>query len=170
MKQGVTIFVLLLVLLSCKKNSSPNITLSTNLTNCPANSNCTYNYYDDADFGNAMPPVHGSFRVFSYQSGTLDGCGAISQFLFKTALNAVEFDINSNQIAAGQIVVGDQNSCPCCATAIAIFVKPIGGEIKGKRTDATHWLVNASIIFGSTITSPIDTIVVNQYFTQQKLQ
>ena len=160
------IFFFLVVLLSCKKSNSPNITLSTNLTDCPANSTCSYLYYDNADFVNAAPPVPGSFRVFSYQSVNQNVCGATSQFLFKTPLNATGFDITSNQIAAGG-VFASYLVCPCCDYAVAF--KPIGGEIKGKRTDATHWLVNASIVFGTSVTAPADTLVVNQYFIQHPL-
>jgi len=166
MKAGTMLFIVLVVLLGCKKGSSPNITLSTNLTDCAANSTCTYSYFDDADFINASPPVQGSFRVFSYQSVNQNVCGATSQFIFKAPLNDAEFDITANQIAAGSVFANDF-ICPCCD--YALLFKPIGGEIKGKRTDGTHWLVNASIIFGTSATTPVDTIVVNQYFTRQPL-
>jgi hypothetical protein len=158
--------MLLVVLLGCKKSSTPNITLSTNLTDCAANSTCTYTYYDNADFVNATPPVHGNFRVFSYQSVNQNVCGATSRFFFKTQLSDNEFDITSSQIAAGD-VFANNFVCPCCD--YDVLFKPIGGEIKGKRTDATHWLVNASIVFGTSPTSPADTVVVNQYFTKQPL-
>jgi hypothetical protein len=104
--------------------------------------------------------------VFSYQSVNPNVCGATSQFFCKTDLTATEFDITSNQIAGGQIFA-NYFSCPCCE--YAVLFKPIGGEIKGKRTDATHWLVNATIIFGTTPTVPVDTLVVNQYFTVQPI-
>jgi hypothetical protein len=165
-KTRTTIFILLVVLLSCKKSSTPNITLSTNLTNCPANSTCTYSYYNNADFVNADPPVHGSFRVFSYQSVNQNVCGAMSQFYFKTSLSDANFDITSNQIASGQ-VFANYLVCPCCD--YALLLKPIGGEIKGERISANHWLVNATIVFGTSVGSPADTLVVNQYFSQQPL-
>jgi len=46
---------------------------------------------------------------------------------------------------------------------------PIGGEIKGKRRDSNHWLINATIILGVSASEPVDTIVVNQYFASEKL-
>jgi len=43
--------------------------------------------------------------------------------------------------------------------------KPIGGEIKGKKTDADHWLINATVILGDINNKPVDTLSVNQIFT-----
>src|ERR1700735_5585742 len=113
MKAKATIFLMFVILLGCKKGGNPNITLSTDLTNCPANSTCTYSYFDDADFVNGGPPVHGSFRVFSYHSVSLAVAGATSQFFFKTPIGDSEFDITSTQIAAGDISANDF-TCPCC--------------------------------------------------------
>jgi hypothetical protein len=166
MKTKATIFILFAVLFSCKKNSAPNIMLSTKLTDCPANSTCKYSYYDDADFVNSTPPVRGNFRVFSYQSVNLNTCGATSQFYFKISLNDANFDITSNQIAAGELFA-NYLVCPCCY--YDPLIKPVGGEIKGERTDATHWLINAAIVFGTSATAPADTLVINQYFSLQPL-
>ena len=166
MKARATLFILFVILLGCKKGSSPNTTLSTALTDCPSNFNCTYHYYNNADFVNAGDPVQGNFRLFSYQTGEGNSCGPNSKFYFKIAPGATNFDITSNQIAEGKIFAYFFN-CPCCD--FGMFDMPIGGEIKGERTDATHWLVNASIVFGTSVTAPVDTLVVNQYFTQQPL-
>lgn len=157
---------MLAVLLGCRKDNTPKVTLSTTLTNCPANSTCTYSYYNNADFANAGTVIHGNYRVFSYQSVNASVCGATSQFYFKTALSDDDFDITSNQIASGDVFANDF-TCPCCE--IDVLFKPIGGEIKGKRTDDTHWLVNASIVFGTSAMNPVDTVVVNQYFTKEPL-
>ncbi len=168
MKERVTIFILFLLLLGCKKSSPPNITLSTNLTNCPASYSCAYNYYDHADFTNIKLPVQGNYRVFWYNSLIANGCGKTMQFYFKTSLTSSSFDIDSSQIANGQIVAQDDD-CSCCMTAF-LTTEPIGGEIKGKRIDATRWLVNASIIFVTIYSKvPADTLVVNQYFTLEKI-
>jgi hypothetical protein len=167
MKLRAIIGILFVVLFSCRKDNSPNVILNGVLTDCPANYTCTYNYYDSADFTNKNQPVRGNYRVFWYVSVDSNSCASTSQFYFKTSLGSSSFDINSNQIAAGQ-VVANENRCPCCDN-IAIFEKPIGGEIKGKRTDATHWLLNASIIFGTSANNPTDTLTVNQYFTLGKI-
>ena len=162
MKAKATIFILFVTLLSCRKDNSPNIVLNGTLTDCPASSSCAYNYYDNADFTSDNQVVKGSFRLFLFKSVSVNTCGPTSQFSFKTSLGNNDFDINSNQIASGQIVAYDI-ICPCCYSDFV--TKPIGGEIKGKRTDATHWLLNASIIFGVPNGNPVDTLVVNQYFT-----
>jgi hypothetical protein len=83
-----------------------------------------------------------------------------NELSFKTSLNSNSFVINSNVIAAG-LVTYNQN-CVCCNF---ILLKPIGGEIKGKRTDVNQWLINATVILGDNNNKPIDTLKVNQYFT-----
>jgi hypothetical protein len=167
MKAKATIFMLCVIILSCRKGNSPDITLNGKLTDCSANSTCTYSYFDNAEINSTHQIISGNFRVFCYKSVNVNLCGATSEFFVKTALGDSEFDITSSQIAAGQVFANDF-SCPCCENAL--LFTPIGGEIKGKRTDATHWLVNATIIFGTSPTTPVDTLVINQYFSQQKLQ
>lgn len=104
--------------------------------------------------------------MFWYKTVNANICGATTSFFFKTNMGDTQFDITSSQIAAGDVFANDF-ICPCCD--YAILFKPIGGEIKGQRTDATHWLINASIIFGTAPSTPVDTVVVNQYFTRQTL-
>jgi len=166
MKNKVIISVLCILSLGCTKKSNVNVVLNGPLTDCTANSTCTYSYFDNADFQDWNQPAHGNYRVFWYKSINANVCGAVSEFYFKTPLTDGDFDITSGQIAAGQIIANNF-ACPCCY--IDVLFKPIGGEIKGKRTDATHYLVNASIIFGTSANTPVDTLVVNQYFTRQPL-
>ena len=166
MKAKSTIFILLVLLLSCKKSQNTNVVLNGLLTNCAANSSCTHNYYDNADFINGGQLERGAYRVFCYKSVNANLCGITNQLYFETSMNNDDFVISSNQIAAGQVAAYDM-VCPCCD--VAFITKPIGGEIKGKRTDETHWLINASIVFGTAINAPLDTLVVNQYFASEKL-
>jgi len=166
MKARIILVILCAIMFSCKKGTKPDIVLNGALTDCAANLTCTYNYFDNADFTNGNQPVAGSSRVFWYKTVNANICGATTEFFFKTNMSDTEFDITSSQIAAGDVFANDF-ICPCCDYA-ALF-KPIGGEIKGQRTDATHWLVNASIIFGTSMNTPVDTVVVNQYFTRQAL-
>jgi len=168
MKLVTTILILCTVLLGCKKDKSSRV-LGGALTDCPANCTCTYNYYDNADFTSTSPPAAGNFRVFVYKSISANSCGPRSEIYFKTNLSNNEFEINAGQIAAGEIVAY-YDACPCCEYAnFAPFPKPIGGAIKAQRTGATRWLVNASIIFGTANNTPIDTMVVNQYFVLKGL-
>ena len=166
MKVKATIFLLCVILFSCKKDNNPNVVLNGTLTDCPANSICTYNYFDNADISASSQPVNGNYRVFWYKSISNNTCGPTGRFYFKAPLNNNNFDINSAQIASGQVVAYDI-ICPCCYSDFV--TKPIGGEIKGKRTDATHWLLNVSIVFGISNGNPTDTLVVNQYFSLEKL-
>ena len=166
MKNKAFLLFLLLVTLGCAKKNNTNVVLSTDLTACPANSNCTYNYYDNANFTNGNQPVAGNSRVFWYKTMNANICDATTEFFFKTSMSDTEFDITSSQIASGEVFANDF-ICPCCD--YDLLLKPVGGDIKGKRTDATHWLINASIIFSTSISAPADTVVVNQYFIQQPL-
>jgi len=166
MKIKAAVLILCVLMFSCRKGIKPDIILNGNLTDCPANLTCTYSYYDNADFTAANQPVRGNFRVFWYKTVNANICNATSDFFFKINSNETQFDITSSKIASGDIVANDY-VCPCCD--YAPLFKPLGGEIKGKRTDATHWLINASIIFGISAGHPADTVVVNQYFTRQTL-
>ena len=170
MKIKTAIFLLCVTLFSCSKDNSANVILNGTLTNCPANSTCTYNYYEGADFTGYNQLVHGNYRVFAYNSFEQNVCGPNTLLYFKISLSNNYFDISSSQIAKGQVTAYNVN-CPCCYSfGPAFYSKPIGGEIKGKKTDSNHWLVNASIIFGNpTTNTPIDTLIVNQYYTLTKL-
>lgn len=172
MKTKQFILILFIFFLGCSKDKNPkdnpNVILNGTLTDCPANFSCTYNYYDYADFTNIKLPVQGNYRVFWYNSMRGSGCGVIIRFYFKIPLNSSSFEIGSGQLAEGQIEAQDFD-CLCCGRA-TLSTEPIGCEIKGKRIDATRWLVNASIVFGSQLNkTPVDTLVVNQYFTLEKL-
>jgi hypothetical protein len=167
MKTKAIILILFAILLGCKKDNNLNLVLNSNLTDCAANSTCTYDYYDNANFANWSQPVSGDNRVFWYKSVNNNLCDATTEIYFKTSLSNDEFEITSNQIAAGQIA-GYNVSCACCD--YQFFPGPVGGDIKGKRSDASHWLINATIILGNSANDPRDTVVINQYFTiAQKL-
>jgi hypothetical protein len=169
MKIKTAVFLLCVTLFSCSKDNNP-ITLNGTLTNCPANATCTYNYYEAADFAGSNQLVRGNYRVFAYNSFEQNACGPNTLLYFKISLSNNYFDISSSQIAKGQVTSYIQD-CPCCEYfAPVIYAKPIGGEIRGKKTDSNHWLINASVILGSSINNPIDTVVVNQYFTLEKLR
>jgi len=168
MKDKAIVFILFVILFGCRKDTGPNVVLNDALTDCPTSFSCNYSYYNNADFTNIKLPVQGNYRVFWYYSENAATCGPIIQFYFKIPMTTSSFEIASYQIVAGQAVAQDDD-CPCCGRAI-LATEAIGGEIKGKRTDATHWLINASVVFGSTYNkAPVDTLVVNQYFAMEKL-
>jgi|SRR6185437_35384 len=164
MKIKTILFILFALLFGCRKDKI--VVLNDNLTNCPANSACTYTYFDNADFKDWSKPVPGRYRVFWYKSTNKNLCDITTELYFKTSLSNDNFDITSAQIAGGKIL-GNNLECICCD--YSILAKPIGGEIKGTRSDGTHWLINASIIFGTSATHPTDTLVVNQYFSSERL-
>ncbi len=164
MKIKALILVLFVVLLGCGKRTNVNVVLNGPLSDCPANFTCNYVYYDHAGVQqNHLGP--GASREFSYTAVDSTVCTDTRQLYFDFALSSDEFDIKSAQIAAGQAVYFE--SCPCCN--FAFNPEAVGGEIKGKRTDASHWLINATIIIGDANDKPVDTLIVNQTFTLKAL-
>jgi|SRR6185312_4042541 len=157
MKCATAIIIAGILLLGCHKVTP--VILDGTLTTCPANNTCTYSYYESADF-TGYQPTHGNYRVFWYKSTNHTVCGATTQLYFKTSLSNNNFDIDAGQAAAG--LVAYNYNCACCY--IASQLKPTGGEVKGKRVDATHWPVNATVILANPQNVPIDTLKVNQYF------
>jgi len=160
MKNIAIVLVLGIILLGCRKSRDSSVSLNGTLTNCPANTVCTYNYFDQAGISPTNQLVAGSDRVFWYKSVNSNLCNITNELHFKTSLKSNNFVINSNGIAAGLVTYNQ--SCICCNF---ISLKPIGGEIKGKRTDVNEWLINATVILGDNNNKPFDTLKVNQYFT-----
>jgi hypothetical protein len=161
------IITLAVLALGCNKDNgnNPNVTLDGALTGCDAKSTCTFNYYENAGYTQySNAPVKGNSRLFWYKTINSSMCDATAQVAFKTPSNASSFEITSEQIASGG-VVNYTYSCACCDYLSATVM---GGDIKGKRINSNSWLINASIIMGFN-NKPVDTIVVNQYFTQKSL-
>jgi len=162
MKIKASILILFVVLFGCSKGNNVNVTLNGALSNCSANYVCTYNYYDHAEVSQNKLTTGGS-RVFSYTSVDSSGCVDTKQLYFKTSLGSGDFDLKASQIAAG-LAIYYEGGGPICMPVIEA-TKPIGGEIKGKKTDADHWLINATVILGDINNKPVDTLSVNQIFT-----
>ena len=162
MKAKAMLLLAICLLWGCSKSTNTDVLLTGKLTDCAANNTCTYNYYENSDLNQYNQLVNGNYRVFEYKSISPDVCDATTTINFKTAINTSDFVITANQISAGQLVTY-AFSCACCDNLAN--VKPIGGNIKGKKIGANTWLVNAAVILGTSATRPIDTLVVNQYFT-----
>ena len=161
----VTIFILFAILFSCRKDRNSNIAFTDIQTDCKKNSVCTYNYYEQANLNGYNQLVAGGDRVFIYKSVDSSACDITALLYFKTSMGNNDFDLNGSQIAAGQAAYS--LSCACCY--IAYQSKPISGEIKGKMIDASHWLINATVVLGNSYNKQTDTLVVNQSFTFTKL-
>jgi hypothetical protein len=162
MKAKITITVLFITLLACRKESP--LVLDGALTDCTT---CTYNYYENADYNTTFEPVTGSYRVFQYKNGDETSCGPTSSLFFKEPLSENQFVIDSAQIVAGK-VSAYYFSCPCCDEFAYFPNTPMGGQIKAKRTTNSTWLINATVIMGYQ-NKPVDTIIVNQYFSIKSL-
>lgn len=162
MKAKIASILLFITLFACRKESP--LILDGTLTSC---STCTYHYYEQADYNNNFQPIAGNYRVFQYKNGNDSSCGPTSSIFFKAPLYEDQFIIDSAQIAAGKIL-GYYSSCPCCEVAFFFPNNPMGGQIKVKQVDGDKWLVNAKVVMGYQ-NKPVDTIIVNQYFTLKTL-
>ena len=80
LKIKTTILILCTSMLSCHKDNKVSVT--ANLTNCPANSECTFNYFDNADFTGSSALQTGSQRVFAYESVNSSQCAFTSRLVF----------------------------------------------------------------------------------------
>lgn len=162
MKTKTIAFLFLILICSCQKGSV--LILDTNLSSCPINSTCTYNFNDNSNFSGSNQIISGNDRVFFYQSVNNKLCDLTTQLFLKIPMGNTEFKIDSAQIVSQQLV-GYFTNCACCE--LLANVNPIGGEIKGKSIDGTHWLINAKVIVGISPNKPIDTLIVNQYFSKK---
>ena len=156
--------VLLLFFLFIGCNKTNDLGLDNNLSGCPINSNCIYTYLDNADLSQNTGVVSGNFRVFNYQVLNSKICDLTTGLYFKVPIFNNNFVIDANQIETNNTVIY-YYSCICCDFLANIH--PIGGTIKGKIIRPNQWLINANVIVGLSNDKPLDTIVVNQYFTKK---
>ncbi|GAA3965900.1 hypothetical protein [Mucilaginibacter dorajii] len=165
MKHTITFSVILSALIliaACGKSTQPEI--DTKLTDCPANSDCTFSFQDKADLVAPNKVINGNSTVFYYSSINTRLCSATTQLYFKANTDGGTFKVSGSEIAGNSAVYNF--ICPCCDY---IGVKPIGGEIKGKRINGSKWLVNAVVILGNEQAKFTDTLKINQYYNLQKL-
>ena len=159
MKIKITTLIFCCLLLACSKKA--NLTFSETLTGCPANAVCTYNYTENTNSYNQNQLINGNYKVFTYNK--IDTNNINIQLFFKTSLSNNEFVINSAQIAAGNVAFYNV----ICISCNVLPTRPVGGEIKGKKTDPTHWLINASVVLGNSFNKHLDTVKIIQYYTPQ---
>jgi len=159
MKIKAGIFSILIVLLfGCSKDG---LVMNGTITGCPINSTCSYQYYENADYTNLYTLKSGQNRVFVYKSVDSAICNALTSMYFKADMGSNSFEINAKQITLAQVASASL-VCACCNT---VPFNPIGGDIRGTKKNSTAWLINAEIIEGDANGKPVDTVVVNQYFT-----
>jgi hypothetical protein len=157
-KAGI-FFILIVILFGCSKDG---LVMNGTITDCPINSTCSYLYHENADYTNVYALTTGQNRVFVYKSIDSAMCNAVTTMYFKADMSSNSFEITAKQITLAQVASANL-VCTCCD--IAPFINPIGGDIRGTKKNGTTWLINAEIIEGDANSKPIDTVVVNQYFT-----
>jgi hypothetical protein len=151
--------ILIVILFGCSKDG---LVMNGTITNCPNNSTCSYQYYENADYTNVYKLTSGQNRVFVYKSVDSAMCNALTSMYFKADMGSSSFEITAKQIILAQVASASL-ICSCCNSVG--YINPIGGDIRGAKKNSTAWLINAEIIEGDANGKPIDTVVVNQYFT-----
>ncbi|WP_259067260.1 hypothetical protein HDF24_11720 [Mucilaginibacter sp. X4EP1] len=161
MKIKAATFVLLIcILFGCKKGD--NIVLNGTFTDCPPGGSCSYFYHENVDYTNLYALTSGQERVFIYKCVTNDHCTSTQSFYFKTSMGNSSFEIDSVQVLAAKVATVGL-VCPCCD--VPANLKQVHGDIRGKKTGNNTWLINAYLVQNDASGQPVDTVVVNQYFT-----
>jgi hypothetical protein len=161
MKTKAATFVLLIaILFGCSKDNG--IVMNGTFTDCPPGGSCSYSYYENVDFTSPTALTAGPNRVFVYKCITNNNCTATTSLYFKTTMGSSSFEIDSTQIAAAKLATAGL-VCACCN--MPGNLKQIHGDIRAKKTGTNTWLINAYVVQGDADGHPIDTVLVNQYFT-----
>lgn len=157
----LAIFTLLIAASSCSKSTADNTALQ--LTTCPENTDCSYQYANEIDFNSQLQAQPGNFRTFYYINVNHKTCDMQTHLYFKTGIDNQDFSITKTEILNGS--TGFKMICACCSL---LDMKPIDGFIKGSKKDGEKWLVNAHIVLGTSNGVPLDTLDIRQYFTPLK--
>lgn len=159
----LAIFAFLITVSSCTKNKVDNT--STELTTCPENTDCSYQYANPIDFDSQLQAKPGNVRSFYYSNVNHKICEMQTKLYFKTGLENTDFSITKSDIVKGAAAF--KMICACCSM---IDMSPIDGYIKGSKKDSDKWLIDAHIVLGTSNGTPIDTLDIRQYFTPLKNQ
>lgn len=164
MSRKITTVALILCSLMFSCHKEKKITLSTDLTACPATQECSYFYFENSDLSSTAAITAGNSRIFNYQSISTNECAMTNSLYWAIDLGATQFDIGASELTSNKVVY--IQSCPCCDF---IAVQPVDGEIKGEKVDATHWLVNFTLKLSSADKKFTSTLAINQYFSESGL-
>lgn len=180
MKKRTTLILGLLVIIiavsSCKKggNDSDVVKINeTNLTPCPANTNCQYLFTEHADINieNGQTLKTGNSRVFwsVWQNSDMT-----TNVYVKAPMDGTSFSLDKEDILNGKVQYF--SSCPAC---YMVAMKNVDGYVKGvnltpeKSADQSKWIIEAKIIrepisssLQGELPTPLyrDTVFVKQYF------
>lgn len=147
--------------LSCKKSETKSPE-PTELTSCPANTNCRYGYTDGADLTSNFPALKaGSNRIFWSEVKSLSS----STFIYvKAPMDVKSFSLTKEDILAGLVDIS--TVCPTCFSAV---LKPVDGYVNGvnitDRSGKNVWLIEAKLIMPDvTGQGTPQTYYIKQYF------
>lgn len=162
-----TLLIVSILNVSCNKDRGlkPSVEMDeTNLTACPANTNCESLFTEHAQFV-AQDGIKkfGKYRLF--WASTFSS-GMTSTIYVEAPMEGDTFSLGKEDILAGRVKF--LQYCPACNT---IDYKPIDGYVKGsnltpdKRADQTKWLLEIKIILGVEGNASLkQTMYIKQYF------
>ncbi|MBE9603042.1 hypothetical protein [Pedobacter sp. MC2016-24] len=159
--------VLSLCIISCSKHKSDADEihiLERDLTPCPANGNCKYQFTEHADFNTEeYTPKSGEYRLFSANVNA-NGVGFL--LYIKAPMKGNSFLLNKQDVISGRVKLINT-----CASCLSTALEPTDGYVKGinltpgKPADQTKWIIEASITMGTKTTAQTNNVVnLKQYF------
>lgn len=162
MKNLSFITIVLIAFVSCKDKGDLTIS-ADNLTECPAETNCSYIFTESADVTDNFNFKSGIYRVFKVQKRN----GDRSESLFiKAPMDGKSFTLSAEEIKTRFSLRTD------CAGCFILVSKPLFGTVKGVNTtpdkpaDQAQWLLDINVVIGTVNTEiPVDTIRIKQYFS-----
>lgn len=163
---SLLLFTCLTISCSKKDELQPEIQIDEkNLTDCPANTTCTYYFTETDIFSPNAPYGTSDNRMFYAQATTSVGSITLS---IETPRQVNSFLLTADDIKNGKVKI--QNSCQTCNY---IGYKLIGGSVKGinlskrdtRPSGSVKWLIEAKIVRELLVTpAQVDTFYVKQYF------
>lgn len=164
----MTLFALLSILLmfgyACSKSDDgqPDVQIDEkNLTDCPANANCTTIYQDNKEMDSLGWTKTGSKRLFT---ASVIYPGVTNKLYISVPMNSTSFSLGKADVLKGGL--GWITACPACNM---IGLKQIDGYAKGRKLSGDNnndkWILEAKIIRQAIDGSSYkDTLYVKQYF------
>ncbi|TDQ07449.1 hypothetical protein [Pedobacter metabolipauper] len=152
---------------SCAKDKGVVVNIEDkDLTQCPANSSCTFLFNENADIntgGSLFMTAAGNYRLF-HTNMSRPGYNIL--LFVKAPMNGSNFELGKADVLAGRVKL--ISSCVACNM---IPVKEIDGYVKGKNLtpgksiNKSKWLLEIKVIMASDVNASYsDTVFVKQYF------
>lgn len=163
----MAVCMLSLCIISCSKHKSDSDEihiLERDLTPCPENSKCEYQFREYADFNTEQFTLErGDYRLF-FANVSSNFAGFV--LYIKAPMKGNSFLLSKKDVISGQVKLVNT-----CATCFSAPVEPTDGYVKGinltpgKPADQAKWIIEANITLGIKTDGQTNNVVkLKQYF------